>query len=465
MFRKKTSAVDEAAVLLAQARGYIRKHSPYLYSTTLSLVPYWVPGFSTLGVSDQLVCIIDPEWWVSLTSTKIRASCLVHEVSHVLRGMERLAALPDPRLANVAGDIPINDDLKKNPELWELPEFAIYSTTFGFPEGLTLEQYYELLSKKVQKEGMCADGTDPGGGSGEGSDIGKDGAPYKIGNVPIANKVCAGGCGSAGGNSPNAAAERRANQEAGRDKADVQQVVKDGRKAVAAYHKENQGRGSVPDSLQEVLDWEDKEAIVPWRSLLANSLRKTAGRIITGQADFSMRRPSRRSLVRATPRPGLVDHQITVVIIEDTSGSMGHEQLLAGRVEACSVLTQLNISQAYYLAADADVSDMRTIRLRDIPTLPVTGRGGTNFAPALAACERLRNPKPDIVIYFTDGDGYAPEQPPKGFEVIWCIVPSPWQTMPARWGTTVIMSDDVEVRRAYEDGSDDDENEEHEDDD
>jgi predicted metal-dependent peptidase len=155
-----------------------------------------------------------------------------------------------------------------------------------------------------------------------------------------------------------------------------------------------------------------------------------------------MARPSKRSYSRGIIRPGLIDRRVTMAFIEDSSGSMGKEQLKSARVEAAAVMKQLGLDEAWFMDADAAVAaPPRVIRLRDIHSIPVHGGGGTNFIPALQAAQKLK-PKPDVVIYLTDGDGVAPKRAPKGIEVVWCVVPSSWGRRPAWWGHLVVVGDD-----------------------
>jgi predicted metal-dependent peptidase len=80
--------------------------------------------------------------------------------------------------------------------------------------------------------------------------------------------------------------------------------------------------------------------------------------------------------------------------------------------------------------------------------LPLSGRGGTDFRAPLAAIQKL-SPKPNICIYTTDGDGQAPDRAPKGMEVVWCIVPTPYGVRPAKWGKLIVVSDDQKLRDPY----------------
>jgi predicted metal-dependent peptidase len=69
------------------------------------------------------------------------------------------------------------------------------------------------------------------------------------------------------------------------------------------------------------------------------------------------------------------------------------------------------------------------------PLTVVHGRGGTDFRPPLARLF-LRQQRVDLVIYFTDGYGPAPENPPR-IPVIWCLTED--GERPAPWGKVVQM--------------------------
>jgi predicted metal-dependent peptidase len=66
----------------------------------------------------------------------------------------------------------------------------------------------------------------------------------------------------------------------------------------------------------------------------------------------------------------------------------------------------------------------------------VHGRGGTDLRPPFEA-QFLAKIRPDVVIYFTDGDGPAPDRPPS-MPVIWCL--TPLGSRPVAWGREIQMS-------------------------
>ncbi len=66
----------------------------------------------------------------------------------------------------------------------------------------------------------------------------------------------------------------------------------------------------------------------------------------------------------------------------------------------------------------------------------VHGRGGTDLRPPFEA-QFLAKIRPDVVIYFTDGDGPAPDRPPS-MPVVWCL--TPLGSRPVAWGREIQMS-------------------------
>ena len=128
---------------------------------------------------------------------------------------------------------------------------------------------------------------------------------------------------------------------------------------------------------------------------------------------------------------------------------MGKKQVLSSRAEIYGALKALGIPTAWYVGADTRFAcEPKRVTLKDIMGLPIHGRGGTNFTAPLAAIQKL-TPKPDLVIYTTDGDGDAPAKQPKNMHVIWCIVPTSWGRRPAMWGKLILVSNDQELRDPY----------------
>jgi predicted metal-dependent peptidase len=468
---------------LAAARAYLCHKAPYFSASVYGLVPKVLPNMLArgalggFGVTKGMVLYMDPTFFLDFlestvdpslglverrkTLTAMRGGLLAHEIMHILRDIDRVEAMPNRELANIAFDIPINHDLEQAG--FSLPPGGVFPRTFGFPEGLTGEQYYDLLMQNMPKvhqfcggqfgQGASGEESAGGQGDGQGDKDGDSGGGASGGGSDGSHEhqdkrgPAAGRCGSCAGGAIDAGTEQQLDAEIGRSPADRNRLRDETLREIK--NAASMGRGTVPSSLEELLKEKPGKSVVPWRLKLARIVRRATGRIVCGQADFSMRRPSKKSFTRGIIRPGMIERKVEVGFVEDSSGSMGAQQLLAARAEAAGVFKQLGISDAWFMDADAAVAaEPQRIRMRDVATLPVHGRGGTDFRPGIKRMRELK-PKPDICIYLTDGDGTAPEYPPQDMEVVWCIVPTRNGRKPANWGHLVVVSDDQELREPY----------------
>jgi predicted metal-dependent peptidase len=142
--------------------------------------------------------------------------------------------------------------------------------------------------------------------------------------------------------------------------------------------------------------------------------------------------------------PGLIEQQYVPAMAWDTSASMGQRELEEVQAQSLALMKQTGVDFIWMAQADAKVQqDFKLRRLKDIGSINLKGRGGTDFRPTFARLEKLR-PRPDVFFYFTDGDGTAPEKPPRGIPVIWVIV-SQYARKPADWGHMVVCSNDPET--------------------
>jgi len=451
---KSASVADRMAV----ARDYVRQHAPYFGKILYGLRFVPVPGLGTLSTTRNLVCGYDPEY-VARISTDAVAAIIAHEILHVLHNhFDRLIACKDRDLANIAADLPINVDLRnaqhKGKPVWALPTNGAFPENYNLPPGKTAEQYYDLLLKEKaataqrksgsdQCKNKAADGPNPGQGQGSApsQSTGKADDPSDPKGTCKGAGVACGSCGGVAGNTDHPAlaeVEGRTEVERAAMVMQVGQAIRE--------HLSQHGRGSVPASLIDWLDAASRPSRKDWRGHLGTLLRNCSGRIQSGGDDYSMSRPSKRSFLRGMIRPGLIENMPVIAFVLDTSGSMGQEQLVASVVEAISILEALGIDEVWFAEADAAVAlNFRLVGGGHFRKLKIAGRGGTDFRPAFAAAEKL-NPPPDMIVYFTDGDGRAPRAPPRGMETVWCIVPSYYNRRPAPWGHAVLITDDPTVQ-------------------
>ena len=112
----------------------------------------------------------------------------------------------------------------------------------------------------------------------------------------------------------------------------------------------------------------------------------------------------------------------------DTSISMTSEMLDEISAEL-ALLTQTH--EVTVVECDTEIHRVYPFE----PIKNVHGRGNTSFLPPFEA-EFLQEHRPDVILYFTDGEGEAPEQKPP-VPVFWCLMEGGQK--PAPWGKEIWM--------------------------
>jgi len=468
--------MEEAAAafsghLIAKGRAYVVSRAPYIVQTLYALAPVATYRLKTMAVTEGLVMGYNPLWIYHEPAFrlvdangidigyKVMGACLYHECWHPLRGMERLKALPNPEIANVAGDMPINHDLRV--AKWILPEWVIYPESFNLKPGLTLEQYYgqlennQELQKLLQQSKAGSGGggekkEDEDGKGGEGSEDGDSSTQDNGQNGQGKTRLgpCSGQCGGVANNPTDKEVEEELDAKYGRHAAEKEQIRTATQQDINEYIRSH-GRGTAPGFTQEEIQFKKREFRIDWRRELRHAFTRATGRAEMGGTAYSYSKIPTRSMLMGVIRPGLITHQIVFTFIRDSSGSMGQDQLNSSNNVIISIMRKLGVHQVWLLDADTKVQrEPELVTLKDIPRLEAKGRGGTSFIQPLDAVTKIK-PKPDICVYLTDGDGMAPEKAPKGLQVIWCIVPTPYGRKPAPWGKMVVCSNDQKLREPY----------------
>jgi predicted metal-dependent peptidase len=164
-------------------------------------------------------------------------------------------------------------------------------------------------------------------------------------------------------------------------------------------------------------------ARIRWEPLL----EQFAGRRREAMATF--RRPSRRFPALAGIVPSYVypATRLRIVGVIDTSGSMdsGTLAIISAELEALARLHVVTVVQCD--------DRIRSVEPFAGPITRIVGRGATDFRPPLEPAF-LAAIRPDVVVYFCDGDGAVPVKAPR-IPVIWAI--SAGGRRPAAWGEIV----------------------------
>ncbi len=154
---------------------------------------------------------------------------------------------------------------------------------------------------------------------------------------------------------------------------------------------------------------------LPWRNLISRYLNSLA------RDDYSYSRPSTR---RGDPAiyPSLRSAQLDITIAIDTSGSISLDEIREFVSEIDSLKAQMR-AKVTLIACDSELA-------KDCPwvfepwdefVLPksIKGGGGTRFTPVFDWAQQ-QDKVPDILVYFTDGEGEFPKVEPT-FDVLWLV--------------------------------------------
>lgn len=315
---------------------------PYLSTALFSIRMEKSNEVQTMDISKSGLVRWNPDFVARLELTEI-AAVLAHEVWHLLRlHAERGPKDPEMHFVwNIACDCEINDSLGG------LPKGCVYPSTFGMPDNLTAEEYFEKLKDKT---------------------------------INVSPMVGAGECGSGA--------------RGGEDETDgpLNRIDKE----LLAKHTAEQIRscGNVPASLRR---W--AEAVlnpkVPWEKELRASIKNAAARVM-GKTDFTFTKRSRRAAVTKAILPGMISYKPKVAVVLDTSGSMSEELLNVCLGELKGIL-KAAADKVYLVVTDADVHSRKLISR--FTEADLTGGGGTDMRVGISEALKVR---PDIIIVLSD---------------------------------------------------------------
>jgi len=413
-----------ASVTLSLAKLLVLRQAPYYYGLVngFRCVPREDFKFP-MGVTEGLVLYYNPDMISELTFEEV-AGVLVHEVHHVIRKhLQRTKQLPEHpmrgHIANIAGDLTINDDLLRAG--WQLPKDGMFMRSFPFlRHGLSMEEYYRQLLQKEKEDKEGKGGKDAGAKDGTGS--GKD-EPCHCGGV-------------AGNPEPFEAeldkqfSERTTAQRELLVRSTLEEIVKAG---TMARHRGQLSAGLLAEIAESL-----SPPKVDWRRQLRYLLRTQCGMVAAGGEDFSRRVPNKSALSRGLSSPSLIGYTPEVCFVLDTSGSMDNERIRDVLNEAHHMLKTFNIQHAWLIHADSEVHHTERVVVSKLARkFTAHGRGGTDFAPGLRAADNLR-PRPDLVVYLTDGEGVTAYKPRA--KILWVVCGVAVGAPPLPYGPTVSIA-------------------------
>jgi predicted metal-dependent peptidase len=147
--------------------------------------------------------------------------------------------------------------------------------------------------------------------------------------------------------------------------------------------------------------------------------------------------------------PRTLDPKATLMIVIDTSGSVPTESLhkVFAEMQEVSKLT------GGFWVVECDMIVQSKIGVSPGDPVPEIGkgRGGTSFAPPFKLAAEM-SPAPDVLVYFTDGEGYAPKDPPPNLEVFWVIDNTEYtepRFLGSRFGEIIYVTRDRQTKTSW----------------
>ena len=196
--------------------------------------------------------------------------------------------------------------------------------------------------------------------------------------------------------------------------------------AAVQYEKQ---RGDLPGKLKRIVD-RFRGGKLHWKELLAQYVTSCFG----GSRRWLP--PNRRYISSGLYLQSRRDARLQAILAIDTSGStIGDFPLFAG--ELMNLLNSFGQYELTVICCDAKIQSVETFSPEnpfDGKKVQFKGCGGTSFKPVFDYVDKNLSDV-QILIYFTDGFGDDPKQPP--YPVMWVITPNGENRIP--WGYEVKM--------------------------
>lgn len=368
---------------LLAARLWAVRRYPYLTAALFASPVISSPGVKTGAVDESWRLYVDPEF-VERSSVEIIGGLLVHHAGHLVRdhaGRARHAGVHGGSGKDwaLAADAEINDDLIGTG--LRLPDDRVVPHDLGWKAGRLAEEYYRAPHKHTESEPDCGSGSD---------------SRYREWELDPTHP---------GGLPPGEQHLLRSQVAA----------------AVLEFAKGGAGRLSAGWRrwAEDMLDPK-----VDWRRVLAAEIRKGLSQV-SGRVDYTYRRPSRRA--SASPdivMPALERPVPEVLVLCDTSGSMGNEELATVLAEVDGLLKGVGLARNRVRVMAVDAAVQAVQHVSDVRQINLVGGGGTDMGAGLVAAAKLR-PRPSVVVVLTDGMTPWPAEAPKGMQVVVGIIGNP----------------------------------------
>ena len=415
--------------ILSHCRQVMLNRHPFAGTVAMNLDIKPIRDFRcNTAMTDGKNIFFDIDFLGNLTDAE-REFVLGHEVWHVIMMHFLRGEGKDHNLFNIASDMEVNQLLEADGFI--PPTDVLFpnkhhskKSEFDFPDGLSAEEYYELLEKEVKKHKNKNDG------DGEGKQGSKNGKKSKNGQGGLSGQFdkhydknenydkeimeeISDRYGVKGIDKDFTPASIRNESE---ERAAIEKVRES---VISSAQQIERTCGSLPGHIKKIVD-KLLEPKLPWKELLAAFVTSSFYNKINWNA------PNRRFAYTGTYLPSHAGEMMKIAIGIDTSGSCANdcEKFLT---EVVSIAKTFGNYELHVIQCDTEVKDY-TMFDEGNPLDPENngiefkGFGGTILHPIFDYIS-LNELDVDAVVVFTDGECEEfTENDNIELPVLWCLV-------------------------------------------
>lgn len=200
----------------------------------------------------------------------------------------------------------------------------------------------------------------------------------------------------------------------GQSPGEMQEEEHEWKQALAQAAHIAKQQGNLPGGVERLID-ELLEPSVDWKQKLMRFMNEKA------PDDFSWTRPNRRHIANDLYLPSMLQTATgEIVVVVDTSGSVGPKELAEFGGEIQAILTDLKPRKVHVIYCDAAINKVVEFGPHDPVILEAVGGGGTSFKPPFKYVAD-HNINPRCLVYLTDGYGDFPDEDKVNFPTLWAI--------------------------------------------
>lgn len=320
-------------------------------------------GVRKCGIGVEL--LVNEGYWNTLSDTE-QMAILLHELHHISFGHLLMGSdFSDQQRFNIAADAEVNCYIEGLPP----NDGHVDVNKLGLPPRKGAKWYYNNMPQFQSPQSQ--QGSDSSGSGNQNS-----------GSVPMPNL--------SDDHSKWKEFDRMSDTQKELVKAQLDTQLKQ------AAEQTIKSRGTIPACLSEIIKelFKDRPRIYDWRSHFR--------RVLGTEIETKFRKTYQRESKRFTGAPGIkLKRRIKILVAVDTSGSVSNNEL----ADFFSEINHIYRAGAHVDVLECDAALAPIWEFTGSHDIKITGRGGTDFAPAVDYY-RTHKKEYTMFVYFTDG--YAP---------------------------------------------------------